>query len=61
MNRLISSARTDRLLGENSPTLAYGGTMTVAEITCDSELSGMTCKGTPAPATSFSCRATPIN
>jgi hypothetical protein len=36
--------RTDRLLGENSPALAYGSAQTVAEITCDSELSGMTCR-----------------
>jgi hypothetical protein len=37
------NCHTDTLRGTTEPTLAYGSTYTVGEMSCDSELSGVTC------------------
>jgi hypothetical protein len=37
------SCHTDTLRGTAEPTLAYGSTHTVGEMSCDSELFGVTC------------------
>ena len=37
------SCHTDTLRGTTEPTMAYGSTHTVGEMSCDSQLSGVTC------------------
>jgi hypothetical protein len=40
------SCHTDSLMGNGYPTLQYGQTQSINSITCDSEVSGMTCRDT---------------
>jgi hypothetical protein len=37
------NCHTDTLRGTTEPTLSYGGTRAAGEMSCDSELSGITC------------------